>query len=314
VTAETVETPVCTHLTGVATPPQAPGSADWLQTMSASKVAAALGLSPYDSPFSLWHKMAGNVEAESQDPQLLRGHYLEQGVVDWFAAQHPDWTIDAGGSWRHPEHPRYTAQPDRLIRLYGGEIRGLEAKTAADTDEWGEPGTDQIPIGYRAQVMWQMDVLGTRITHVAVLSAYLQFNEYVVHYDADEAAYIRERAQAFLDTLPGAPGEAQPSIDGHTATYDAIRALHPLINGSDVELDHETARRYCTARHALKNAETEARHAAALVAEALGLGKRARYLGKTIADRRVKTHDGAIPYLQAGNSLPTFDDPDPQEQ
>ena len=298
---------VVTQLTGLPLPTLLPGNPEWLRTMSASKVAAALGLSPYDSPFSLWHRMTGAIATDSTEPHLLRGHYLEAGIAAWFADQHPDWTISPASSYRHPEHELYTAAPDRLLHLPGGEIRGLEIKTAANDDEWGAPGTDQIPVGYRAQVIWQMDVLGTRRTHVAVLSAYLELCEYIVDYDPDEAAFIRDQAQAFLDTLPGGPSEQRPSIDKHSATYEALRRLHPEIDGTDVDLDPETARQYCAARHALKAAETAETYAKSLVIDELGSAKRARFLGQTIAQRQAKG-DSGTPYLVAGRNLPTFDD------
>ena len=50
--------------TGVLVPRLEPGSAAWLQRMSASKIAAVVGLSSYQSRFSLWHRMAGLVEQE----------------------------------------------------------------------------------------------------------------------------------------------------------------------------------------------------------------------------------------------------------
>lgn len=291
--------------TGLPIPPLDPGSTEWLKTMSASKVAAALGLSPYDSPFSLWHRMANLIPGQSDEPQLLRGHYLEAGVLAWFRDQHPGWEITPGGCWASADNPRYTASPDALAVLPTGELRGLEAKTAADDDEWGAPGTDQIPAGYRAQVIWQMDVVGTRVTHIAVLSAYLDLREYVVHYDPTEAAFIRERCQAFLDSLPDGSAPARPSIDTHNATYEALRRVHPLIDEVDVELDPETAAQYCHARHQLKAAEKAETYAKSLVIDELGTGKRARFNGQTIARRQAKGE--GVPYLVAGSHLPTFD-------
>lgn len=281
-----------------------PGSDEWLSKMTASKVAAMLGLSPYESRFSLWHRMARLIPQQPDSDILRRGHYLEPAIVAWFADQHPDWQIQTGGSWIHPDNPSFAASPDRMLRV-DGELRSLEVKSAADTDEWGEPGTDQIPAGYRAQCVWEMDCTGTKVCHVAVLSAYLEFNEYVISYDPDEAAFIRTEAQAFLDSLPTGPSPQRPDIDRHNATYDAVRQLHPLIDGTDVELDPELVALYCSSKHALKAAEEAETYAKSLLADELGLAKRGRYLGRTIAQRQAK--GGGIPYLVAGRNLPTFD-------
>jgi putative phage-type endonuclease len=299
-------------LYGTPLPPLVPGSEAWLKTMSASKVAAVLGLSPYDSRFSLWHRMANLLPPEPEAAHLARGHYLEPGILAWFKDQHPDWTVTTTGSWAHPQHPLWTAAPDGEAYTPDGDTYGVEVKTAANALEWGQPGTDQIPAGYRAQVVWQMHVRGTRRTYIAVLSAYLEMCEYVIDYDPAEAAYIETECQAFLDTLPGGPLEKRPNIDDHGATYDAIRQFHPLIEQVDVELDPETARQYCHARHALKAAEAAETYARSLIADELGNAKRARFGGQTIAQRQAKGE--GTPYLVAGKNLPTFtDNINPQE-
>lgn len=281
------------QLTGVRLPPLEPGSPAWLRTMSASKVAAVLGLSPYDSPFSLWHRMAGLTPAQEVKAHLARGHYLEPGIAAWFADQHPDWTVAPGDSWAHPEQPLFTASPDRLAYLPDGEVRGVEIKTAARDDEWGEAGTDQVPPGYRAQVQWQMAVTGCRTTHVAVLTAFLELREYVVTYDPDDAVFLMERAAAFLDSLPGQPGERRPSIDDHGATYEAVRQLHPDIDGSDVEVDPDVALRYLAAVPAAKAADVELTGAKAALLDQMRTAKRALFADRPIA-RRQPARGGAV--------------------
>ena len=41
-----------------------PGSASWLRQVTASKVAAILGVSPWHSPLSMWRLMKGLDEPE----------------------------------------------------------------------------------------------------------------------------------------------------------------------------------------------------------------------------------------------------------
>ena len=73
--------------------PLVPGSPEWLQRMSASKIAAVVGLSPYQSRYSLWMQMAGLAPQPVQTKAMSRGHYLEPAIAAWFADQHPDWTV-----------------------------------------------------------------------------------------------------------------------------------------------------------------------------------------------------------------------------
>lgn len=282
---------------GVRLAPVQPGSAEWLATMSASKIAAVVGLSPYESRFSLWHRMAGLLPNEEPPAaNLSRGHYLEAGVAAWFADQHPDWTIRPGGCWAHRDEPLFTASPDREIELPDGEIRGLELKTAADADEWGEPGTDEIPAGYKAQVIWQMLVRGTRITHVAMLSCYLEFREYVVTFNPDDAEFLASAAREFLDSLPGGPGEQRPDIDLHDATYEAVRRLHPGIEDRDVEIPADIGLRYLASVEQLVAAKAESTGAKAALLDAMGNARRALLADQPIARRQPAKGDSVALY------------------
>lgn len=285
--------------------PLEPGSPAWRATMTASKVAAVVGLSPWESRFSLWHRMAGLVDWPVETDEMRRGHYLEEPVARWFADRHPGLVVETTCTWWHPRYSWMAATPDRLLRHEGERAYHavLECKTSAAWWEWGEPGTDQIPPYYRAQVVWQMDVVGADRAHVAVLLSGLDFAEYVVEYDPAEALWLRTEAGAFLRSIE--LGE-RPNLDEHVETYQAVRALHPEIEPIDVELDEDVARYFVEATLALKWAEDDARLARAQVAEAMGAARRARFAGSTIATRQAKGE--GMPYLVAGRKLPTFTD------
>lgn len=285
--------PAMTDLYGVPVPLIEPGSPEWLRCISASKVAAVLGLSPYESRFSLYHRMRGTVAATPDTDLTRRGHYLEPAIRAWFADQHPDWAVQTTGSWRHPERAWQTASPDGLIVLPGGGIEGFEAKSATSDDEWGEVGTDQVPVGVRAQIQWQMDTIGTRRTHVAVLSAFLEFREYVVDYDPADVAVIREECAAFLGQVEGGQ---QPSVDAHAQTYVALRELHPEIDDVRVEIPMDLANAYRAAIQACKTAKEAQQLQTSLVAEAMGTARRAHDpMGEPVAIRMSKT--GGTPYV-----------------
>lgn len=296
---------------GIRIPDLTPGSPEWLQKISASKVAAILGLSPWQSRFGLWHEMTGRLDAEEQTPEQARGHYLEPAIAAWFLNQHPDLDVVLpGGTWQHPDHDWATANPDGLLipsNAPNGAApsRILELKTDADNDPgWGEPGSDEIPAGYRAQVQWQMWVTGTDVCHVAFLSSYLRFAEYVIHYDPEEAEEIRLRCEEFLADLRNG---VRPNLDSHAATYSAVRRLHPGIDyDRDEELPPELAEAYCTSRRRLAEAKAEAQLQATRVAALLGDARRARYDGQTLAYRMPGRGDKP-PALRAAKTLPNFD-------
>jgi len=258
-----------------------PGSPEWRKTMSASKVAAVLGLSDYDSPRSLWNKMSGEDPGAGETDVTRRGHYLEPAIAAWFADKHPDWTITPAGMWRHPEHPWATATPDRHIMPDAG-FELLECKSTQKAGEFGTPGTDEIPVGYRCQVMWQMLVTGVRRVHVAMIGPWLDFAAYVVDWDQAEADYLFAEAAAFMDSLPTGTHPCRPPSDGHRETLPSIRRAYMVVD-EPVEVDRAVADAYLAANADCKTAEETKRAAAAAMFDAMGSGKRATCEGQSIA-------------------------------
>jgi len=286
----------------------APGSPEWMKRMTASKVAAVLGLSPWESRFSLWHRMAGLIEQPEMNDQMRRGHYLEAAVGEWFADQHPNLLVVPGRAYVHRDREWQAATPDYLVRTKGELIPDAvcEIKTTAHDDEWGAAGTDEIPPYYRAQVVWQLDTLGLSTAYVAVLLPRLEFREYRIEYNADEAAYIRAEARAFLDSLPGGPAEQRPDLDEHSQTYMAVQQLHPDIDPRDAEVPFPLALEFADACNDFKRAKARRDLAVTLMADHMGDAKTAVFIdGDTrikLADRRAK--NGGTPYLQAASKLP----------
>jgi putative phage-type endonuclease len=286
--------------TGVLVPRIEPGTAEWLQRMSASKIAAVVGLSQWESRFSLYHRMAGTIPPEPDDDMKRRGHYLEPAIAAWFADQHPDCRIEETGTYIHAERDWQSASPDRLVIHPSGHVELLQCKSAAEFEEWGDAGTDEIPVGYRAQVLWEMDTAGVSTCHVAAILPYLEFRAYVVHYNAEEAAFLRQEGRKFLDELEA--GQL-PAIDGHDATYQAVREMHPDIEPDRVEIPARIALPYLHSLAAEKAAKTEKQRCSALVVDAMGNAKDALYLDARIASRQAKNTEGSIPYLVAARGV-----------
>jgi putative phage-type endonuclease len=151
-----------------------PGSDEWRGLVTASKVGAILGLSPYASPYSTWRLMRGDVkppeDSEEAKKRKKRGHLLEDGILDWWQSEHPEYP---GGTRQfaatRPEYPWALATPDMVAwhrtctdphcEALGPECTErviVEAKTDAHMDDWGKPGTDQVPASYLAQCYWQL--------------------------------------------------------------------------------------------------------------------------------------------------------------
>lgn len=263
-------------------------------TINGSEIAAVMGISPYESPFSLWHRKAGNVSDIEQTDVMYWGNQLED-VIRCEFNQRNDRAFAPAGLFRHHLRSWQGGGPDGID---GGEI--LEVKTARFDEGWGEPGTDEIPVWYRAQVLWYLDVFGYRVCHVAVLIAGSDYREYRVEYDAAEVEPMRLKARAFLDTLDaGVP----PPIDGHEATYEAVRELHPDIEPERVEIPPRIALPYLRSLAAADAAVIEKRRCSALMVDRMGNAKEATYGDRVIARRQAKNYEGSIPYLVAERGI-----------
>jgi putative phage-type endonuclease len=266
---------------GVLVPRIAPGNPEWLQVMSASKIAAVMGLSPWESRFSLYHRMTGLV-GDGADDSTRRGHYLEDGVLAWFADQHPDWQIAKTGTWLHSERKWQAATPDSIVTLPDGTTELVEAKTHAELDKWGEAGSDDVPVCYRTQIMWQLDTLGLQRCHLAVLLPFLTFQAYVIDYNEAEAALLRDAAVDFLADIRDGN---RPPIDGSDATYEVVRQLHPLISGDDRDIGAELALGYRQACDDHTAAKQRKQLLASEITDLMGSARYATWQGERVAMR-----------------------------
>jgi putative phage-type endonuclease len=257
----------------------APGSPEWAELrrtrIGGSEIAAVLGLSPWESPFSLWHRKRGTIGPLIENDQMWWGTALEQPVAERFALEHPEYRVVRCGTYVHVERDYQLISPDRVLYPRGqrGAWELLEIKQAYNDDDWGEAGTDEIPIYYRCQVMWAMDALGRDSHHLAVYFGGGDYREYVIAYDENDAQILRKRAVEFLDSI--ARGDIPP-LDAHAQTYSTVRELHPDIEESlDVLLDDELGAAYVAALAGEKAAKEEKALRTAQVADVLGGGRRA---------------------------------------
>ncbi|MFE2073666.1 YqaJ viral recombinase family nuclease [Streptomyces misionensis] len=272
-----------------------PGSEAWhaarAQGIGGSEIAAVLGLSPHESAFSLWHRKQGLVGPVEESEEMYWGKEHEPAICRRFAREHPEWAVQGSATYASAGRRWQIANPDRLLyRLADDPDRAqpaalLEAKTARDAEGWGEEGTDQIPVHYRAQCLWYMDVTGARRCWVAVLIAGSEYREYLVEYNAAEAAYMREKAEEFMASL--AAGD-RPAIDGHTATYQTIRELPDGLDDVDIEIDTQLRDRFHAAQDAAWAAEDELTACKGLLLDEIGTGRRAVCDRERVATRTVR--------------------------
>jgi putative phage-type endonuclease len=262
---------------------------EWLaarrQGVTASEVAVIMGLVPgtWNSPLALYLTKRGEIpEDDSDNEAMALGRYLEDYVCQRFADRHPEFILQGTGRelYASENDPQMLATPDRIVReetyqAWTEPVAVLEAKTSNDTAEWGDDGTDEIPVRYRCQVLWQMSVMGLTTAYVACLflhARHVRVYEITMNADAEhDLVILRAAAEAFLERVrDGRP----PAVDWLQATTRALKSLHPGLEDVDVAVPAYLARQYRAAHAAAEKADQRKKLAENLIRARLGTGRR----------------------------------------
>lgn len=270
------------------------GSPEWHEArakgIGGSEIATILGLSPYDSRFALWHRKRGEIGQVEETPAMEWGNRLEDAVICKWVDEHGRDVLTHPGTYCHKDRPWQIANPDGLT--IDGDVEVIEAKTSHVPWAWGPSGGGggDIPVHYLAQTIWYLDTLGLQRAHVAVLIDGYDWRQYVVEHDEAEARMMRDAAKDFLDSID--LGE-RPDIDGSTSTYEAVRELHPDIDGTEIET--HLAADYAEAIDRLRDAQERKRLTASRLADVMATAQYATYLGDRFVRRQ--SRNGGTPYL-----------------
>lgn len=180
--------------------------------ISGTDVSAILGINPWASPLDVWLEKRNQAIPKVQNMAMKLGNLLEPVVATLYADETGAELVDPG-FLRHPSRDWHIGTPDRIT--VDGTL--IEIKTARSGNDWGEPGTDQIPRQYLTQVAWYLSLTDLQEAHVAVLIGASDYRRYVVHRDLELEGVLLERCEAFWknNVLAG----QMPQVDGsETAT------------------------------------------------------------------------------------------------
>ena len=223
---------------------------DRTKYIGGSDIGAILGLSKFRTPLEVWMEKTGK-EARQLDSLPLRfGSFAEEFVASEYSRVTRYELLHDESIYIHPTHPMMSAHVDRFILGNGlnkPATRLLECKTANPfaRGEWGEPGTDQVPMSYLCQCIWYMAITGIAQCDLAVLFGNSDFRIYEVARDLELEALVIEKALHFWneyvlkDIAPPAQTEgdyqalfkkSDPSktIEANPKTVELIRQLQSL--------------------------------------------------------------------------------------
>lgn len=217
--------------------------ASWLAArgagVGASEVSALFGVSPWQSAYSLWAEKIGLAPPVEVDGEWLHwGQLLEEPIAQRYqmVTGRRLWT---GGSpyciAKHGTIPVFFCTPDRLVQSapdIGRDDPGLlQVKNTAAfmAHNWD----DGPPVHVAIQVQAEMACTGAEWASIAVLVGGNKFRYFDVQRQPATIAEIEEQVRWFWSLVES---RTAPEIDGHEATANLLKRLHPADDGSTVDL------------------------------------------------------------------------------
>lgn len=272
------------------------GSPEWHEVradgIGGSEVGTILGLNRWESAYYLWLLKTGQLPQKHLDSFAVKlGTLLEPVIMEQILPdKYPDWEIYTTGTYQHPTWHYMHANPDGLA-LIDGEWVVVEVKTSRNY--W-----DQVPPAYIAQVMHYMNIMGLKKAVIVGLVA-MDWVEYWIDYDEFEARVIEQRCAEFWQSVLD---ETQPAWDGSQSTYEAVRQLHPDIDGSEVEI--EALFDLANAQSRFDDADADLRKIKSQILAAMGKAQHA-YMEIDGQKHRIASrvsYKGGSPYLRVHRS------------
>jgi len=199
--------------------------------------ASILGFNPFKPAGKLWLEKTGRIPEDdlSDREEVYFGNVLEGVVAKEFTRRTGMKVRRVNKTLYHPDHPWMTVHIDRDIV---NSPYHLECKTtnawSYGGDEWGDHGTDQVPVWHIVQAQHGMAVKGSKKVFLAVLVGGQRFGIYEIERDD---ALIETIIEAEADFWHKVQNNIEIPLDyWHPSAMDTIKAKHPDIGGT-VTLD-----------------------------------------------------------------------------
>ena len=201
--------------------------------LGGSDIGAILGFSKYRTALDVWLEKTGRIVSNVDNLPIRFGTFAESFVASEYATQTGYCLVHSEAGIVHPKHPFMVGHIDRFVfdsAKDASDIDGqlihsdgacaashlLECKTASpfNQSDWGEFGTDEVPMSYLVQCLWYLAITNLERCDVAVLFGNSDFRIYEVYRDKELEDLIMSKAAAFwhyyvqADTPPPAQCES----------------------------------------------------------------------------------------------------------
>lgn len=210
-----------------------------MEGLGGSDAAAACGHSPWKSVYGLWLEKTGQVDpTDSEEEKHLKwGRLIEEPVM--LAAREETGLVIAPFRFMcfNSVYPWTFYDPDGVV----GNDGIFEAKIAnGKSDEWGQPGTDEIPMSYLLQVQHGMAVMGRSFAILAVSRWGRWPDIYRVERHGGLIASLMRKEAAFWERVER--NQEPPMSWEHPQASAEIQAAFPGTDGTILDLPAEAGR------------------------------------------------------------------------
>lgn len=224
---------------------------DRTKFIGGSDASVILGINPWRTPLQLWQDKTQPAMPENNDPSrqlvLNRGKRMEPYVCDLLAEETGLVLLRRNERYIDPEFGFLACEID--AEAASGENIEIKTVSPFKARDWGELGTDAIPVYYTAQAQHGLMITGRDVCVFGVLIGGDDFRIYRVERDDEVIQAIRSREVAFwrehVETLqpPGPinpedvarmfPRDIGTSVEANTEALIAFNELQALLPEAD---------------------------------------------------------------------------------
>jgi putative phage-type endonuclease len=237
--------------------------------LGGSDIGAIVGVSPYRSAIDVWVEKTGKAIDTADGFALRFGSFAEGFIAEEYAKVTGSVLATHEAGIAHPKYPFCVGHIDRFVLerkdellFIDGTLKAkslLECKTANifSQKDWGEPGTNAVPLPYLCQCLWYLGITGLSKIDVAVLMGGTELKIYTIERDESLINLLFEKAVFFWEDhvhkdIPPPPqsvrdcqalfvkGSSGKAIEADAKTICLIQTLKELqqkdqANGEEIE-------------------------------------------------------------------------------
>ena len=231
------------------------------QDLTASDIAAVIGLDPFKSRLRVYAEKTGTIGQAEDNPAMQRGRCFEVGVANMLEEKYPAWVIQKNRFYYRDPEIRLGATPDFVVTapdhpegIHGNVQAKIVSRTAFER-EWIDR---KAPLKHELQTLTEAMLLNPNWSMVAAAiltehTAELVESPVPRHAHAEER--IRQIARDFWANIEA--GRAPPA--DYSIDRQVIEAMHPTGGAGTIDLTHNNRiGELCSERLAWQHRKTNA--------------------------------------------------------